>query len=146
MAWYGVLWASIPVVLLVTFYPTWGKAFSEDPLFPREMTSIIASFAILEAVVGKTIMNSAGHHNSSPYVLTVMYANAKVVSLFVLIHGAKRLLWAESGTVVGMVLGLCLAFLQLVKIASACVAAVGYIMGRPDENLPTLLEGSCCSA
>lgn len=104
------------------------------------MTSIIASFAILEAVIGKMCINSGGRHNSSPYVLTVMYANAKAVSLFVLMHGANRLLWVEGGTMAGMVLGLCLAFLQLVKIASACVAAVGYIMGRPDENLPTLMS------
>lgn len=129
-----MLTTAVPVVLLLSFYPAWEPAFDE-PLWIRVVPSVLAVFAIVEAVAGYVYMES----NQSSYVLTVMYANAKIVSLFVLLCGANRLLLGEGeGDGDVTVLGIPLACLQAIKIVSAVVAAVNYLRGRPDEQLPKL--------
>ncbi|CAM9640891.1 unnamed protein product [Laminaria digitata] len=67
-----------------------------------------------------------------------MYANSKVISLFVLVAGAERLLLGEGGAAGSTALGLVLACLQVVKIGSASLAALNYLKGRPDEDMPSL--------
>lgn len=152
MAWYGLFLSVIPVVLLLSFYPVWGSSLFNDPIWIRVVPSVLAVLAILESLVGSFYMSS----NKSSYVLTVMYANAKIISLLLLVCGANRLLFgeegededgddgslaAEDGSGTGLVfLGIPLASLQAVKIASACVAAVNYLRGRPDEQLPKFSE------
>lgn len=154
MAWYSLLITVIPVVLLLSFYPVWSSWF-DGPLWIRAMPSVLAVLAILESLAGSFYLSS----NKSSYVLTVMYANTKIISLFVLVTGANRLLFGEDGddeggddggvaeeggdgeSDVGLVfLGIPLACLQAVKIASACAAAVNYLRGMPDEQLPTFVE------
>lgn len=136
MAWYSLLVTVIPVILLLSFYPAWEPALDE-PLWIRVVPSVLAVLAVVEAVAGSVHMES----NQSSYVLTVMYANAKIISLFVLVCGANRLLLGEGDGGGGFViLGVPLALLQLVKILSASVAAVNYLRGRPDEELPTFVD------
>lgn len=144
MAWYSLLVTVAPVVLLLSFFPVWEPVFDE-PLWIRVVPSVLAVLAFVEAVAGSVYMES----NQSSYVLTVLYAHAKVVSLFVLVCGANRLLFGVGVAV----LGIPLACLQAIKIVSAFVAAVNYLRGRPDEQLPTLVSAlrlchfcSACSA
>lgn len=141
-----MLVAVIPVVLLLSFYPTWEPAFDE-PVWNRLMPSVLAVLAVVEAAVGSVYLDS----NQSAYVLTVMYAHAKIISLFVIVCGADRLLLGEGEGDWGVSLfGMPLASLQAIKIVSAFVAAVNYLRGRPDEELPTLFSalGLChfCAA
>lgn len=137
-----MLVTAIPVVLLLSFYPSWDPVFDE-PLWIRVVPSVLAVLAIVEAVAGSVYMES----NQSSYVLTVMYANAKIISLFVLVCGANRLLLGEGEGGGGVTfLGVPLACLQAIKIVSASVAAVNYLRGRPDEKLPKLVGALrlCC--
>lgn len=156
MAWYSLLVTVIPVVLLLSFYPVWSSWF-DGPLWIRAMPSVLAVLAVLESLAGSFYMSL----NESSYVLTIMYANAKIISLLVLVAGANRLLFGEEdgenedgddgGFAVGegdgdgggaglVFLGIPLACLQAVKMASACAAAVSYLRGRPDEQLPSFLD------
>lgn len=129
-----MLVTAVPVVLLLSFYPAWSPVF-EEPIWIRLVPSALAVLAIVEAVAGSVYMEC----NQSSYILTVMYANAKIVSLFVLVCGSNRLLLGEGeGGGDAMVIGIPLACLQAIKIASALVAAVNYLRGKPDEELPTL--------
>lgn len=126
----------LPLVLLLSFYPAWEPAFDE-PLWIRVMPSVLTVLAVVEAAAGSVYLDC----NQSAYVLTVMYAHVKMVSLFVLVCGANRLLLGEGEDAAGVtLLGIPLACLQAVKITSALVAAVNYLRGRPDEELPTLFS------
>ncbi|CAM9150958.1 unnamed protein product [Ectocarpus sp. 6 AP-2014] len=138
MALYGMLIAVVPVVILLSFFPTWTSLFDE-PVWMRVVPSVLAVVAVIESMAGSAYMDA----NQSCFVLTVMYAHTKIMSLFLLVCGANRLLLGEEGEDGGggggvMVLGIPLAILQLIKVASAGVAAVNYLRGRPDEGLPTL--------
>lgn len=147
MAWYSLLVTVTPVVLLLSFYPVWGSSLFDEPLWIRVVPSVLAVLAILESLAGSVYLAA----NQSCYVLTVMYANAKIISLFVLVCGANRLLLGEGGEDGDdggdtSFLGIPLACLQAVKITSACVAAVNYLRGKPDEQLPKLIGALrlCC--
>lgn len=137
MAWYGLLVAVVPVVILLSFFPTWTSIFDES-VWIRVVPSVLAVTSVIESMAGSAYMDA----NQSCFVLTVMYAHTKIMSLFLLVCGANRLLLGEEGEDGGgggvMVLGIPLAILQLIKVASAGVAAVNYLRGRPDERLPTL--------
>eukprot|EP00752_Nemacystus_decipiens_P014207 g12636.t1 len=137
LAWYSLLVTVIPVVLLLSFYPAWGPEFDE-PLWIRVVPSVLAGLAVVEGAAGSACLDS----NHSSYVLTLMYAHAKLVSLFVLVCGADRLLLGEGEGGGVVLLGIPLACLQAIKIISALVAAVNYLRGRPDEDLPTLEDVS----
>ncbi|CAM9848860.1 unnamed protein product [Ectocarpus fasciculatus] len=139
MAWYGLLVAVMPVVILLSFFPTWSDIFDES-VWIRVVPSVLAVTAVVESMAGSAYLDA----NQSDFVLTVTYAHTKIMSLFLLVCGANRLLLGEEGEDGGggggaMVLGIPLAILQLIKVASAGVAAVNYLRGRPDERLPTLL-------
>lgn len=134
------------MLLLLSFYPVWGATVDEavtfdEALWIRVVPSVLAVLAIVEAAAGFLYMES----NRSSYVLTVLYAHAKIISLLVLVCGANRLLLGEGGDGGGVaILGIPLAFLQAVKIASAFAAAINYLRGRPDEQLPTLRSAMTC--
>ena len=123
-----MLFAATPAVLLLSFYPLWEPAF-DDSLYVRVVPSVLAVLATVLSVAGWIYLES----NRSSYVLTVMYASTKVMSLFVLFAGAERLLLGEGG---GAVIGLVLACLQVVKIGSASMASLRYLKGLPDEDMP----------
>lgn len=130
-AWCGILFASIPAVLLLSFYPLWKSEF-DDPLYARVVPPVLAVLATVLSVVGWVYLET----NRSSFFLTVMYASTKVMSLFVLVAGAERLLLGEGGDAVSAVIGLALACLQVVKIGSASLAALRYLKGLPDEGMP----------
>lgn len=126
-----MLLASTPVVLLLSFYPTWSPKF-DDPLYARMVPSVLAVLVTVLAVAGWVYSET----NRSSYVLTVMYAGTKVISLFVLFSGAERLLLGEGGVAGSTAIGLVLTCLQVIKIASASAAALKYLQGLPDEDMP----------
>ncbi|CAM9271808.1 unnamed protein product [Hapterophycus canaliculatus] len=147
MAWYSLWIASVPVVLLLTFFPVWGLSSEDGPIWVRLIPSILAVTAIVISAAGFAVMDS----NQSSFVLTVTYTMTKIISLLVLLYGADRLLLGEesedgdNSDIVNFA-GIPLALLQLIKIASGCLAAGKYVVGRPDENLPKL-KGAlrlCC--
>ncbi|CAN0126704.1 unnamed protein product [Scytosiphon promiscuus] len=149
MAWYSVWIASVPIVLLLTFYPVWSLSSEDEPLWVRLVPSMLAVLAVILCVAGYVAMDS----NQSCFVITVTYTTTKVISVFVILHAADRLLFgedSEEGAKIDLVdaLGILLLCLQVIKIGSGCVAAVQYIRGRPDEKLPKL-QGAlrlCCFA
>lgn len=130
-AWCGLLFASTPILLLLSFYPVWESDF-DDPLYSRVVPSVLAVIASILSLAGWMRLDS----NRSSYVLTVMYAYTKVISLFVLVCGAERLLLGEGGAAGSAAIGLALVFLQVIKIGSACLAALKYLKGLPDEGMP----------
>lgn len=116
------------------FFPGWATCFDE-PLYVRTMPSALAVSAVLGSKAGCIYLNSIGGCNHSWYVLIITYAHLKTVMLLVLPAGAKRLLLGKEGTDTGIVVGLAIACLQVIKICSACVAAGNYLKGKPDEDL-----------
>lgn len=126
-----MLFASTPAVLLLSFYPSWEPEF-DDSLYARVVPSVLAVLATVLSVAGWVYLES----NRSSYVLTVMYASTKTMSLFVLFADAERLLLGEGGDAGSTVIGLVLACLQVVKIGSASMASLRYLKGLPDEDMP----------
>lgn len=122
---------------LLTFYAVWEPTF-DDPILARVIPSIISVLAVAESIAGVIYMKRVGGSNQSSYVLGVLYANAKVVSVFIMVYGAERLLLGEGTTpaVAIAAVSILLACLQVIKIVSAGTAAVRYLKGRPDEDLP----------
>lgn len=142
MAWYSLWIASVPIVLLLTFFPVWSLSSEDEVLWVRLVPSILAVLAIIVCVAGFVVMD----WNQSCFVLTVMYTMTKIISLFVFLYDADSLLF-EEGTITHFI-GIPLVCLQFIKVGSGCVAAVKYVKGRPDENLPQL-HGAfrlCCFA
>ncbi|CAN0164948.1 unnamed protein product [Laminaria digitata] len=130
-AWFSMLLSSIPAVLLLSFYPTWGSDF-DAPLYARVVPSVLAVLATVLSITGWAYLDT----NRSSYVLTVMYASTRVMSLFVLFSRAERLLLGEGGAAGSTAIGLVLACLQIIKVASASTAALKYLKGLPDEDMP----------
>lgn len=127
------------MVLLISFYPAWGLE-SDISLYVRVVPSCLAVMAILESACGYMYIDA----NQSSYVLTVMYGNIKIISIYILCHGAGRLLLGEDSTDAGSIMGLSLLFLQVIKVASACTAAAQYLKGKDDEDMPSFHCNELC--
>lgn len=127
-----MLISGLPVLILIPLYPVWGWGSHPDtPGYTLVTPSVLGVLALVEAIVGWTYLET----NRSSYVVTVLYLNAKLVSLIFLFSGYDHLLVGSEWDG-NFPTGMFLAIMQLLKMLSGLVAVGGYLGGKSDEDMP----------
>lgn len=140
MAWFSLLLSSAWVLLLLSFYPVWGESYDGDRVWRRVCPSLLAVISVFEVV----FVSRSTDNNWSSHALAIVYLNAKLTSLFVLITGFDRLVFGNGMPDLALALGLPLVVLQVVKVCSTFAVIRRYHAGIPDEKLPHSLFSELC--